>query len=369
MNMLVISTVFIVLCQTALGLELFQEAKSHSEAEKSCEAKGMVLVLDSNSDMHSAILSLLSSNGLDSTDIWINGHQNCQGNWVDNKNKALGSYQPWANGEPNGSGKCLQLWAGMGHAWDDTPCSVTKPYVCDFVSPFGLHLFREAKSQGDAQATCEANGMTLVIDTNKHTHTAILSLLENNGYGDTDVWINGNQDGSGNWVTSDGDELMCYLPWQDGEPNGSGTCLQLWAAVGHAWDDTPCSDTKPFICGPADFGFKVFGSAKSHSEATSFCESQGMILALDSSPSTHSVILSMLDSHGYGSTDIWINGNQDDNGNWVDSYGDELTCYLPWQSGEPNGSGSCLQLWAGVGHKWDDTPCTVTKPYVCGPTE
>ncbi|XP_070534402.1 C-type mannose receptor 2-like [Ptychodera flava] len=368
MKILVISTVLLLLYGTAFGLELFQDALCHSDAQASCEANGMSLVMDSNADIHSAILSLLSDNGLGSTDIWINGEQDSSGTWVDNNGNALGSYQPWQDGEPNGSGACLQLWAYVGHQWDDTPCSVTKPYVCDYISPFGFQLFREEKCHSDAQQTCVDNGMTLAIDTSRHTHSAILSLLDNNGYGGTDVWINGNQDGS-IWVTSDGDELTCYLPWQDGEPNGSGTCLQLWAAVGHKWDDTPCSVTKPFVCGPKDLGFRLFEDSRCQGDAQASCAANGMTLAIDTSPITHEVIDGLLHDNGYGDTDAWISGHQDASGTWVDDYGDELTCYEPWVSGEPNGSGTCLQLWAAMHHDWDDTPCSVTKPYVCQPAE
>ncbi|XP_070539564.1 uncharacterized protein [Ptychodera flava] len=197
MKMLVITTVLILLYETAFGsLVLHSMPLSHDAAQASCEANGMSLVVDSSLDVHGAILSLLNSNGLlYNTDIWINGEQDSSGTWIDNNGNALGPFQPWQQGQPSGSGACLQLWADEEHEWDDTPCSVTKPYVCGYVSPFGFQLFHDSKSQRDAQATCEANGMTLAIDTSRHTHAAILSLLDYNGYGSTDVWINSNQDG------------------------------------------------------------------------------------------------------------------------------------------------------------------------------
>ncbi|XP_070534395.1 C-type mannose receptor 2-like isoform X1 [Ptychodera flava] len=371
MRYLLITTVAVLVFRAASGLQVFGDSKSHDDAKASCEAKGMTLALDTSADTHSAIISALSSNGYGGTDVWINGEQNGSGAWVDSDGTALGSYQPWAWGEPNGSGGCLQIWAGAGNAWDDTPCWVTKPYVCDDTTtePSDIQVFGDSKNFADAQASCIANGMILVKDLSDSIHSQITSLLSSKGYQNTDVWINGQQRSDNTWVTTEGDELTGYTAWTWGEPNGSGRCLQLWAGRGHAWDDTPCSVTKPYVCGPADAevdpSLKLFDGPSTKDDAQATCEANGMTLAKDLSEEKHSAIIKEILRNGLIDTDIWINGKQGSGNQWETNDGIPLTSYQPWVAGEPNGSGRCLQMWAARDLQWDDTPCTVTKPFVC----
>ncbi|XP_070534322.1 C-type mannose receptor 2-like isoform X2 [Ptychodera flava] len=356
------------------GLQLFREPKSFPDAQASCMANGMILAKDTSESTHSAILSMIRSNGLENTDVWINGIQLKNNQWVTTDGDPLTTYQRWTRREPNGSGHCLQLWQARDHDWDDTPCRYTKPYLCDQGGAdvqSSLQMFTEPMTKGDAQATCEANGMTLVVDRSESTHSEILSLIYAYGLRDSDIWVNGLQMHDGEWVTIEGEPLTSYHPWTWAEPNGSGRCLQLWAGRDQDWDDTPCKKTKPFICDQDEYkepAFKLFTSSKSHEDAQATCEASGMTLAIDTSEETHSAIIRLLILNQLHNTDVWINGHQDSSNDWVTSDGAALTAYHPWANGEPNGSGRCLQLWAGRQHQWDDTPCSIRKVFVCGYT-
>ncbi|XP_070547897.1 tolloid-like protein 1 [Ptychodera flava] len=113
----------------------------------------------------------------------------------------------------------------------------------------------------------------------------------------------------------------------------------------------------------------LFDERKTFAEAQASCRENGLTLVKDRSESVHSQIISLLSSHGYSNTDIWINGYQNNDNTWVTTDGDDLTGYNHWALGEPNGIGGCLQLWGAFGHGWDDSPCSVMKPYICGPAE
>ncbi|XP_070548050.1 cubilin-like [Ptychodera flava] len=113
----------------------------------------------------------------------------------------------------------------------------------------------------------------------------------------------------------------------------------------------------------------LFDERKTFAEAQASCTENGMILVKDLSVSIHLQIISLLSSHGYINTDIWINGYQNNVNTWVTTDGDDLTGYKHWAPGGPNGSGRCLHLGGAFGHRWDDSPCSVMKPYICGPAE
>ncbi|XP_070533539.1 macrophage mannose receptor 1-like [Ptychodera flava] len=346
--------------------EAFIGPKSYDDAKASCEARGMTLAKDTTESSHSALLAVVRARGIGKGDVWINGILDSDDRWITDDGTALSSDGLWATGKPDGSGRCLQLRASMEHQWDDDLCEVTKAYVCE-PAAYGdssYVVFSEPKGQREAQASCEALGMTLARDTSVGSHYSIVTTLKVYGLEGTDVWIDGLRDSDGAWITNDDAELPSYHSWADGEPNGSGRCLQLWSAKGHQWDDTSCYFSKAYICEPAA-PFMAFRELKTYSDAEASCDSNGMTLARDTSESIHSAILAVIRNNGLDITDVWVNGQQDSNNRWITSDGVELTSYHPWATGEPNESGRCIQLWANKGHLWDDTPCSAKQPYIC----
>ncbi|XP_070582240.1 uncharacterized protein [Ptychodera flava] len=111
--------------------KIFREKKDHGDARDSCSAKGMFLAKDTSAERHSELLALISREGLTSSDFWICGNRKCCKCVFEIDGEDLGGHQPWAPGQPNGGGGCLQLWSAENHQWDDDSCSAKKFYICE----------------------------------------------------------------------------------------------------------------------------------------------------------------------------------------------------------------------------------------------
>ncbi|XP_070548242.1 tolloid-like protein 2 isoform X2 [Ptychodera flava] len=158
-----------------------------------------------------------------------------------------GSPSIWIRFTSDGSIEGLGFSANISAYQEPSEASVVSTN-----SAADIALFAERKTFAEAQTSCLENGMVLFKVPSESIHTELVSLLNSLGYSNTDVWINGYQRSENTWVTTDGDDLTGYNLWAPGEPNGSGRCLQLWAALGHRLDDTPCSMMKAYICQSAD---------------------------------------------------------------------------------------------------------------------
>lgn len=69
-------------------------------------------------------------------------------------------------------------------------------------------------------------------------------------YSGTSLWTSGTnvgQQGKFNWAES-GKSFGHYNNWATGEPVGGESCVQLWGAAGHKWDDVPCFRFASYIC-------------------------------------------------------------------------------------------------------------------------
>ncbi|XP_077992423.1 uncharacterized protein LOC144446518 isoform X2 [Glandiceps talaboti] len=118
------------------GLDISEDELTWQEAVDSCLRQGKVLVKVLNDDLLNYVSTIKIVNaGLAGTDFWINGYNNGWSTWKTHDNRPLPTTQQWAEGEPNNSGRCLQLRytntdSGVGYRFDDTPCSTTKRYIC-----------------------------------------------------------------------------------------------------------------------------------------------------------------------------------------------------------------------------------------------
>ncbi|XP_070567933.1 zinc metalloproteinase nas-28-like [Ptychodera flava] len=216
----------------------------------------------------------------------------------------------------------------------------------------------------DAKAACEAKDMKLAKISSESKNTDVVMAVHAAGLSTNDVWINGQRNPDGRWGTTDGYKLDGYENWQVGEPSGSGDCLQLWADAGHRWDDTYCDIARPFVC---ELGVVVaYIEELTYDDAEDACARIGMKLAKVTSAEKHNAIISRVSAAGMDGLDVWINGRLISD-NWYTSDGVNLSdaSYQPWAPGEPQGSGDCLQLWAGQNYDWDDSTCYSAKPYVC----
>ncbi|XP_002737309.1 C-type mannose receptor 2-like [Saccoglossus kowalevskii] len=227
----------------ASNLLVVKEKKNMDDAVAYCESQGLILVKETDSFKHDDVVNAMTEAGIKNDDIWINGDIKSSKEVIASDGDILDDYLPWQSGQPDGSGDCLQLWAGVGNKWDDTPCSVTKYFVCD--EKTSLRVLTNKKSFDDAQADCVRRGGNLAKDNSATRNRALLSAVAN--YPNEDFWFNGKVEDKV-VSTTDGRIQYCYSNWQSGQPDNSGDSIQLWAAVDHKWDDTPGSNKKMYIC-------------------------------------------------------------------------------------------------------------------------
>ncbi|XP_070539755.1 uncharacterized protein [Ptychodera flava] len=130
------------------------------QAVDSCLQQGRVLVKVLSHTIFEELLDELRRKGdLRLSDFWINGYNVGRSTWKTHDKQPLPAIEPspWATGEPNLSGKCLQLWYRDGaHRFDDTICSMRKKYICQ--SQYTLRT-SECKYNNEKYANTECVAM------------------------------------------------------------------------------------------------------------------------------------------------------------------------------------------------------------------
>ncbi|XP_077870384.1 uncharacterized protein LOC100370048 [Saccoglossus kowalevskii] len=112
--------------------------------------------------------------------------------------------------------------------------------------------------------------------------------------------------------------------------------------------------------------FEIFEEKVTWQEAVDLCLERGTVLAKVFSRTTMDAIIRTTGSTHRGE-DLWINGYHVGFTTWRTHEKLPLSLNdLPWESGEPNLSGKCLQLWWRTNtYKLDDDICSNKKMYVC----
>ncbi|KAI8512191.1 hypothetical protein Bbelb_088300 [Branchiostoma belcheri] len=114
---------------------VYNEAKTYTEAQKRCEQNGGSLA-----DLKTAEISAVVVKTVDSSkNYWIGlndlGHEG-RWHWSDGVPLDSCSFKNWYPGEPNNVGNedCAHLWAGRGGKWNDLACSSKQYFICQTVS-------------------------------------------------------------------------------------------------------------------------------------------------------------------------------------------------------------------------------------------
>ncbi|NRA34561.1 MAG: VWA domain-containing protein [Polyangiaceae bacterium] len=206
-----------------------------------------------------------------------------------------GLYSNWDADQPSNSGggwfssgveDCAEMQADG--RWNDAECSDVKTFVCEtrsdvqgptasssapaadcvFASRDGADYWFCAGDleHDDAQASCAAQGLTLVtIDDSEENAFVHVRLSQS-------AWLGGSdsaQEGAWSWTDGtqfwQGDEdgsavAGLYTHWDAGEPNNSGgggwwwwsssaseNCAEMLISTGE-WNDVSCSNNQPYIC-------------------------------------------------------------------------------------------------------------------------
>lgn len=117
------------------------------------------------------------------------------------------------------------------------------------------HLFcDQARPWPNARELCQAVGYDLVIIETAELDAWIYQGMRDRGFGDSWVGLNDRQV-EGQWVWLDGVPIG-YEHWDSGEPNDGGggeDCGLIMTTRNRQteWDDRPCDQGRPFICGLA----------------------------------------------------------------------------------------------------------------------
>ncbi|XP_028842314.1 galactose-specific lectin nattectin-like [Denticeps clupeoides] len=112
--------------------------------------------------------------------------------------------------------------------------------------------------------------------------------------------------------------------------------------------------------------FKVVTAPKDWNSAELDCQNQGGNLASIHSAEEHAFLVSLVKT--VGNINVWI-GRSDavKEGSWIWSDG-RKSQISKWGPGEPNNAGNgehCAELFVPHGFLWNDSICSLAKPYVC----
>ena len=111
---------------------LFARSKhSWTDSQQACNILSAALVHSVNETENNFLKNRMNRIGGEE-DFWI-GAQKIRDQWVwtsnDQGNQTV-KWFDWGSSQPDGSGKCIQMWRQNGYQWDDDGCDVLKRYVC-----------------------------------------------------------------------------------------------------------------------------------------------------------------------------------------------------------------------------------------------
>ena len=213
--------------------------------------------------------------------------------------------------------------------------------------------YEAKKGWHDAQATCEADGMSLATVHSKRENDAIRAVARNDVY-----WIGLNEldtEGSWEWIDS---STVDYINWRSGEPNNWNGKDEDCAAIGYSngdqWVDAPCDWAIKFVCMNPDVDvaeekaksrtkFFVYDyKRETWNDAKDICENWDSTLATILNEEENALVVSLLKDDVY-----WIGLNdpeENDNFVWLDG---STSTYRKWNTdhGEPdNGRQRCVRI-------------------------
>lgn len=345
-----------------------------------------------------------------------------QYHWVDGSPT---TYVNWAPGEPNnanGEEQCVQMKRYPG-TWNDVNCGrATAGYVCkkypgqDHTPPpptpawtgycpkdwllFGSKCFlfkgnhkNEKEFMANwtaARSWCKANGGELAIIDSRAENEFVASYLRDLVL---PVWIGlSDRLHEGKFAWSDGVSPVRYTNWAEKEPNNNAG-REHCAAMTHShlqagrWNDDDCNQERGWVCYqkksssnapaknpcPEDYVswysncYKLVYEPKTWEAANTACQQEGGNLAsVDMSYDQAFISGAVLKGKG----DAWIGLRKEESGDsykWSDGW---PVFFTHWGPGEPSNhkEEGCVSMRSAGNYihgTWNDTSCSLTKPYIC----
>ncbi|XP_036420229.1 C-type mannose receptor 2-like [Colossoma macropomum] len=225
----------------------FAIEKTWEEAESTCEEYGAHLASVHSENEDSFIKRLIYNQAGSDRPSWLGGYNSHmvpqRWYWTD---ESAFDFSPWTQGQPDGSGHCLQTNYKGG--WDDLNCNSKIPFVCarrirkgtaenkqsgainsgwTQYGPRQFMFFAIKKTWEEAESTCEEYGAHLASVHSEKEDSFIKRLIYNQAGSDRPSWLGGYNSHMvpKRWYWTD-ESAFDFSPWTQGQPDGSGHCLQ-----------------------------------------------------------------------------------------------------------------------------------------------
>ena len=107
--------------------EVVDEQLNWADAKREAERRGGYLAVITSAEEQRTIERLITSRN----SYWIGGY--CENDWVFKwVTGERMSYTNWVPGEPNRSGRAMQLWTSNNYRWDDDNAATRRGYIIEW---------------------------------------------------------------------------------------------------------------------------------------------------------------------------------------------------------------------------------------------
>ncbi|MBQ7170282.1 MAG: putative Ig domain-containing protein, partial [Synergistaceae bacterium] len=345
----------------------YTEKMTPEDAKAFCEKQGGYLATITSQGEQDAVADFAQSQGFDVAFILGGTDYGHEGTWSW-MNGEEWSYTNWAEGQPDngnvsGDQNYLHIVFVPGDwtpgVWDDSFGDYDnnegkEGFICEWgdssggnEAVFNGHRYRvysDAMTWDEAKAFCEKQGGHLATITSQEEQNVVERLIASGGK--WAYWLGATDDASGLWTWITGEDFS-YTHFAEGEPEGSGNCLQMYGThpddenlnyivLGY-WDDTP-SDANDehaglltlehhgFVCewdgdSPDEnekihngHRYRIYPDGMTWTQAKEYCESLGGHLVTITSQEEQNVVASLVLSGDKNS--YWLGGQKNDNDAW-----------------------------------------------------
>ncbi|XDV28072.1 hypothetical protein PO909_031468 [Leuciscus waleckii] len=218
------------------------------------------------------------------------------------------------------------------------------------------HYINVRMSWPEAQSYCRAKYTDLATVDTMGDVNRLVNIVDA-GYSGS-VWIGLKRGTQKRWAWSNGENKSSpYSNWASGEPNENLDCVAYRSGF---WCDHGCSYGRYFTCYTENNGYILVQSAKSWSDAQSYCRQYYTDLPTIHNSEENKQITKILLPGNY----IWI-GLFQDSWEWSDKWS---RFFRNWAAGQPSqssGSGDCVGMSRTNAGKWAQYSCDLKYPFIC----
>ncbi|XP_039532863.1 macrophage mannose receptor 1-like isoform X1 [Pimephales promelas] len=218
------------------------------------------------------------------------------------------------------------------------------------------HYINVRMSWPEAQSYCREKYTDLATVDTMDDVNRLVNIVDA-GYSGS-VWIGLKRGTQTRWAWSNGEnKSSLYSNWASGEPNQNEDCVSILYG---SWFDMGCSYRRYFVCYKENNGYTMVKTAKTWSDAQSYCRQYHTDLATIHNSEENQQITQILFSGYY----IWI-GLFQDSWEWSDKWS---RFFRNWAAGQPSqtsGSGDCVGMSTTNSGKWAQENCDLQQPFIC----